>query len=649
MTRTIFFFLVLLIPFFLAAGPIEDQIKNAEAADYPDADMITVFDSTRVEVQESGLSYVTMHRLYKVFNFKGAKNLSVIKIDYDPQSAYVEIRKAVIHKKDGTRRELGPEQVIDYPAPARAIYWGAREKMLEIGRLDPGDAVEVFLFRKGFTYALLQQEGEEERYIPPMRGHFYDIVEFWSSQPVRIKCYQVVIPKEKTLQYEFYHGQVQSSAWLRDNKMHYTFTMKEMLPVKSEPGMVALSDVAPKLLLSTSPDWNAKSLWFYGVNEDYGSFLPTPEIQAKVDQILEGAKTETDSISLLTHWVADEIRYSGISMGEGEGYTLHTGHMTFTDRCGVCKDKAGMLITMLRAAGFESYPAMTMAGSRIELIPADQFNHCVTLVKRAHGEYELLDPTWVPFIRELWSSAEQQQNYLMGVPESADLAITPISPPENHSIRIRGTADLDKDGTYTGSLVLTAEGQSDAAVRSMFTRSRRTYWKELVETELLKVAPQAVVLSCDFGDPYHYLSGPITLKISYKIPDYALITDQEIIFQPVIASGFFKRIMPHLYANTALEVRKFPFRDRCSRWVELDETITVPSGYASCPSVFSKNTTGDASSFDGMVQKDGNTLRITEKMVFGKRIYEPQDWPAYRDAVKAQNEFAERVVVLKKD
>ena len=92
-----------------------------------------------------------------------------------------------------------------------------------------------------------------------------------------------------------------------------------------------------------------------------------------------------DSISLLTHWAADEIRYSGISMGPGEGYTLHSGEMNFTDRCGVCKDKAGMLITMLRAAGFESYPAMTMAGSRIDYIPADQFNHSVTVVKLKDG------------------------------------------------------------------------------------------------------------------------------------------------------------------------------------------------------------------------------------------------------------------------
>ena len=68
----------------------------------------------------------------------------------------------------------------------------------------------------------------------------------------------------------------------------------------------------------TSPDWFAKSRWFYKVNEDFGSFDDTPEIQAKVNNILKGATNELDSVSLLTHWVADEVRYSGISMGCGE-------------------------------------------------------------------------------------------------------------------------------------------------------------------------------------------------------------------------------------------------------------------------------------------------------------------------------------------
>lgn len=100
-----------------------------------------------------------------------------------------------------------------------------------------------------------------------------------------------------------------------------------------------------------------------------------------------------EKIAVLTHWVADNIRYAGITMGKGEGFTLHNTKMNYTDRCGVCKDIAGSLISFLRMAGFEAYPAMTMAGSRVESIPADHFNHCVAVVKLSNGTYMPLDPT----------------------------------------------------------------------------------------------------------------------------------------------------------------------------------------------------------------------------------------------------------------
>ena len=76
---------------------------------------------------------------------------------------------------------------------------------------------------------------------------------------------------------------------------------------------------------------------FNKVNEDYGSFDPLPEAQKKVDELIKGKKTEMEKIAVLTHWVADNIRYSGISMGKGEGFTLHNTKMNYTDRCGVCK------------------------------------------------------------------------------------------------------------------------------------------------------------------------------------------------------------------------------------------------------------------------------------------------------------------------
>jgi len=534
---------------------------------------------------------------------------------------------------------------MDYPAPARAIYWGAREIMVEIGRLEPGDGVDILMFRKGFTYALLFDE-DNEKYIPPMRGHFYDIVEFFGPNPIRQKVYQVSVPADKLLQFEFYNGEAQVSAWRSGDRMVYTFSKNDIIPLKTEPRMVAQSDVAPKLLLSTSPDWFAKSTWFFGVNEDFGSFASTPEISAKVSEILKTAKTESDSISLLTHWCADEIRYSGISMGEGEGFTLHTGDMTFTDRCGVCKDKAGMLITMLRAAGFESYPAMTMAGSRIDYIPADQFNHCVTVVKRRNGEYELLDPTWVPFLRELWSSAEQQQQYLMGLPEGADLGTTPISMPENHYIRYTAETNLTDDGTLTGTMTVEAEGQSDGSLRRYFGGPGPDDWKQAVEREFLRIHPLATITSLTYSNPKDYMAGPMKVSVGFTIPRYAIIAGNTFFVTPLLARNPFQGMQSHLYFDLDPETRIYPFRDRCSRQVTMNESMTLPGSLHVVRIPETIGSTDPAASINGSYRLDGNTLYFSEKISLEKRVYEAEEWTPFRTVVKHQKRFAEEPFIF---
>jgi hypothetical protein len=641
-----------LLPLLVQAGPDEIRLALHKAAtkEYPSDKVLVVFDSTRVDVEPSGLSKVYMHQLFKILNAKGALDKRVITIGYDPLSAYVEIREVNIYRKNGDVIPIDISRVLDYPAPARAIYWGAREKMIDVGRLETGDAVEVQLFRKGFTYALLQDAtGDDDRYIPPMRGQFYDIVPFWSSDPVIEKVYTVNVPKDKPVQFEVYNGELRTALSFRGDRTIYSFAARNIVPLKYEASQVAWSDVATKLLLSTSPDWKAKSLWFYGVNEDYGSFECTPDIKAKTSEILKEAANEMDSISLLTHWVADEIRYSGISMGKGEGYTLHKGEMNYADRCGVCKDKAGMLITMLRAAGFKSYPAMTMAGERIDYIPSDQFNHSVTIVKKRDGTYMLLDPTWVPFNRELWSSLEQQQGYLMGVPEGADLMVTPVSAAANHLFKMNGKSKLLPDGTLEGEFTVTGEGQSEAAVRGIFSGAWRTEWEKNLEKELLRMAPQAQIIERSYTNPDEYQKQPILIKVRYRIPDYALAGKKEILFKPLLLSGLFRRAQPQLGFSTGLDERKYAFRDRCSRLVDITETIELPAGFTYINKEMPTRLLGDAAEVSTDIRQNGTLLSISQKASFSKRIYQPAEWPNFRDVVKAQNLLVDEPLVLKKN
>lgn len=615
--------------------------------EFAGADCVVLLDSTAVQVAETGSGSFTIHRKFKVQTEAGAVANHVVRYDYDPLTAFAEFRHATVRKADGTVEPVDIEEAAyDYAAPARAIYWGARQIMLDLGRLEPGDVVEYEISKKGFTYALLSDGQDDSRFIPPMRGQFYDIVPFWVSDPTVRKVYRVSVPMSKEMQFQFYQGECTSSVRFGDGCRIYTFSKDGILPFRREPNMVDLYDAAPKLMMSSTPSWKDKSLWFNKVNEDYGSFEPTPEAQAKVDGPIRGKKTEMEKIAVLTHWVADNIRYAGITMGKGEGYTLHKTEMNFTDRCGVCKDIAGTLISFLRMAGFEAYPAMTMAGSRVESIPADHFNHCVAVVKLSDGTYMPLDPTWVPFCRELWSSAEQQQNYLPGVPEGSDLCLTPVSAPENHYVRIKADNSLSADGTLTGTFTISAEGQSDSNIRRIFTTGWQSDWKRSMESQLLAVSPNARLLSVDWGkDPKDYQAAPIKITFRYEIPGYALKGDGELLFKPMVMNNLYNQVKSYLRIDTGMEERRYGFKDSCSRLVELDETVQLPDGYVMETAPRSDSMTGGAADFEGSLTSSGGKMVLHQRLALKKRVYEAGDWDTFREAVDTHKSYGDYIIL----
>ena len=515
---------------------------------------------------------------------------------------------------------IAAEQVTDMTAQP---VLGIKKAQIptELIALEAGDVVEYSIEKHGFTYALLDgMPSDDERFIPPMRGQFYDIVPFWVSEPTMVKNYTISVPQSKHVQYEFYQGTCSPSVRFADGRQILSFTVEDARP------------------------WRDKSLWFHGVNEDYGSFDPTPEAQAKVDELIRGIDDPMRKIAVLTHWVADNMRYSGISMGKGEGYTLHNTRTNFTDRCGVCKDKAALLISMLRMAGFEAYPAMTMAGSRIEAIPADHFNHCVAVVKLGDGTYMPLDPTWVPFSRELWSSAEQQQNYLPGIPEGSDLCLTPLSASENHYFRIKAASRLDANGKLTGSFTVEAEGLSDASARRPFTTGMRARVRAAIERELLNISPQARLLSYDAGkNPADYQQGPLSMTVRFEIPDYAAVGDGVMICQPIVKTGLYNSIYTFLRVSLTPETRRYAFKDSTSRLVELDESITLPAGYTLVGKPYEAEAGGQTVNYEGSCSQSGATLHLQQRISLGKRVYDAADWTQFRESVLGFKEINDLV------
>lgn len=627
----------------------EDLFKKADA--------ITLLDSTSVVVQPTGSGTFNIVRAVKIQSQTAALANHCLVYDYDPMTASARFKSASIKHRDGSTTAVDISEAKDYVAPARSIFWNASQIMLEVGHLRVGDILTYEIEKKGFTYALLSEaEGatmapgigggtmgnamsandDEERYIPPMRGEFYDIVPFWVDQPTRRKVYHLSLPDDKPLQYKLYQydGNYTKRETNEGGRHYLTIALDNQVPFVKEPSMVDLYDAAPKLMLSTTPSWYEKSRWFNGVHEAYGSFTPTKDIKAKVAELLKGKRSEMEKISTLVHWCGDNIRYLGLPMGKGEGYTCHAIDMDFTDRAGICKDIAGMLIGMLRIAGFKAYPAMTMAGSRVEQIPADHFNHCVCIVKLKDGTLMPLDPTWVPFCRELWSSAEQQQNYLPGIPEGSDICITPVSAPENHYLRIKANNTLTDDGTLRGTFTITAEGQTDKSIRSVFTMGWMSRWQQTLEAELLKVSPQARVKSVNYGqNPKNYQTGPILMVFDYEIPDYAIGSAQALAFKPLVMNNLYRSVQTFLSTGGNVAEHKYGFKDRCSRLVDFEETITIPRGMTAQNCTMDSDISNDAASIKASLKQEDNKIVLRLKAAFNKRVYEASDWKGFKQVV----------------
>lgn len=632
-----------------------------DAATFTGADQVVVVDRTHIDVEASGLSHIENQRVIKVLTEAGAKQASFQRLDYDPATQSITVRRVAIHHPDGSIEEVDLDGIVDVIAPAHAIYWSARMLGLDLPRLQPGDAVEIRTYRKGFQIAYLGDDGDvattgrtfgqaedESIYIPPMRGHFYDVVLFQESIPIVEKTYTLRTPRAMPVQYAVYNGEVQAEQTFDAERFTYRFALRDVPAAKHEWRSTGLSDYAPKVVLATVMDWAEKSRWFHDANVD--QFDATPEIQAQVDEITRGLKNDAEKISAINHWVAQNIRYCGFNMGQGEGYTLHPGDMVFRERAGVCKDIAGMSITMLRAAGYTVYPAMTMAGARVERTPADQFNHCVVALKQDDGTYKMLDPTWVPYSRYDWSRSEGEQNYVVGSPEGEDLTAIRSYTPQENGFALKIEAKIDESGTLRGTLHLDASGASDTRLRRAVGSNPRDRIEPNLRAWLAGLAPDVELVRYQFSEPENW-NEAMTLTIEFTAPGYATVGARTLVWKPLGArllmghyAGLGSWLDPHLPAE-----RETPALLWANGAIELSETVEIPRGYqVTVPEAVEAGSTDGAGSCEFAWRADGRKLRLAGRVTAADRTILPDRWPDFRDAVKAFDELAERTLVARK-
>lgn len=637
----------------IANDDIKAKIAAAGDAARHNADTVVVLDETDVLVRPSGIGTARSHVVTKVLRDAGIRTQSVQVFPFDPHTNRLDLVAVRVYRANGTVEEVPLDPKVEQPQPAWGVFWGTRQYLVTVPRLAVGDAVETSSAMTGFNVAYLAASDPSpsaelnavgEVLTPPVPGHWHDEVHFWSSAPIIEKRYTVRVPRDKPLQCEVYNGELRSSVMLDGDQLVYSFEKRDIAPFKEEPAMEPTPNVATKLLLATLPTWEDKSRWLYGVSEP--QFQADDAIRAKVAELIKDCKTDEEKYTTLNHWVAENIRYAGTSRGMCEGYTIHDIKETFHDRAGVCKDKAGMLVGMLRVAGFDSFLVMTMARQRVDRIPADQFNHAVSCIRQKDGTLILLDPTWMPKSRDNWSTLEPSQYVVYGLPEGKGLSQSQSFAPEENQATWRGETVFDGEN-LTGDFEFTANGAPETRLRRALANYHPDERYHVFDEALQRFGPttRGNITACT--DPVDF-STPIQAKGELEIAHYTIGNGQRCdIALPMLQAPFADRTLSDLLDKTAPKERKYGLKLWATRQARFEETLTLPNNWQVVRKPDPVDLDGPSAALHFKLDTQSGKIHYTCELIIKRWIIPPEEYANFKEVMDKFTELTGRVITCK--
>ena len=395
----------------------------AEAFRHPPQESDLVLADTRIQqLYETGVNRVHVQQIFYVGSESAAEAHHVTSIRYSPGSEDVQVHHARIWKRDGTMveaQELGETPVADNNV---SMYYDMRARQIRFTRLEKGDVAEL-------DYSLVPTSPH-----PPYAGYFGELVTFASRTPARLKRYALIVPAAQKI---FVHGEkVDLANSTEKDGLHTMLWEMHNLPALSrEPRSPGVTETSPYVHVSTFADWNKLGEWYAKLIEP--QFALDHALQEELAQLVKGKHSEQKKITAIQEFVLRSTHYVALEFGI-YSYKPYPVSQTYARRFGDCKDKASLMIALLRAAGIEAEIALLRTRSMGDVVPAPAsvalFDHAIVYIPK----YELwLDGTAEYSGRELPLEDQGALALTVSLNGQAQLQQVPMSTAqENYSKRI---------------------------------------------------------------------------------------------------------------------------------------------------------------------------------------------------------------------
>jgi transglutaminase-like putative cysteine protease len=522
---------------------------------FPNADYVNLDQKHWISYNPDGTYEEWNAHAVKILSEKGRRQFQTISSYFTIPYNTTSFKHIEIIRSDGTHVLIDIEKnsriTIEHGQMKNNIY-NPNQKILRVSipKLEIGDIL----------YSELMDTFSKVR----TPDTWSDYVGMESVQPIIRKVYEICAPVELPLERIMIKNEIPGTITFQETRhdqyIQYQWIAKNVPQAFPEPDMPNVYSQIQRLLVSTVKEWKDISKWYW---ELCRKPINNTSIQMEetVKQLIQNAPSSMDKIKKIFFWVSQKVRYLGLTVEkEAPGYEPHPVKMTFERRAGVCRDKAALLVSMLRLANFNAYPVLIMNGPKKDPeVPQPFFNHAVSCVLTKDGEYILMDATDENTL-ELFPTYLNDQSYLVARPDGDILRTSPVAKAIDNMMIIQTTGQIKDNGQLFAACQLRFEGINDNAYRGYLSQvsfeERKTFLEKLVKN----IAPGAKLDTFSIL-PKNLLQTdqPLIINISFNAPDIR-IKENDTIMLPVFQVGTNVGIVRHLIGKMGLKKRKYPLK-----------------------------------------------------------------------------------------
>jgi cellulose synthase operon protein C len=490
------------------ADPDAEFLANVDLRQRPDANgqkAVALADVRIDRVQPNGLASTRVQQYFLIGDAVGAREFGTRAVQFAPASESLRILHARLHKRDGrvVEAEEGAESsVADLKT---AMYYDVRSRVVRYPGAEAGDVVEL-------DYRVTPEASEN-----PYGNYFGSLVLLQNTIPAKLKRYVLVTPAER----EFYITERRvpepAETTIADGKRTQRWEMHDAPALPNEPRGPSATEVGSYVNVSTFATWNDLGQWYAELLKP--QLALDSSLQEVAARMLAEHPDEQDRIRAIHRFVLRNTHYVALEFGI-YSYKPYPVSQVYARRFGDCKDKASLMIALLRATGIETQLALVrtrrlgaVADNAASIVP---FNHAIAYIPR----YDMyLDGTAeYANARELPLDDQGAMALTVGVDGNNQMRRIPVTQATENYTRRVVRAEVRRDGNIEFIGSAETRGEDAPGLRREYEVAERQ--RESFRQTLAEVFP-SVRLDNVQVDGAHDLEKNVTVNFRGVIDTFA--------------------------------------------------------------------------------------------------------------------------------